>query len=117
MCAHASSAGERGYQRHAASVARPDIITMTITVAIIGRPNVGKSTLFNRLVGQRLALVDDEPGVTRDRREGDAHLLGLELRVVDTPGLEERFAPRLSDRHHQPPRQHPREADLPQRPL
>src|SRR3546814_5472668 len=87
MCAHASSAGERGYQRHAASVARPDIITMTITVAIIGRPNVGKSTLFNRLVGQRLALVDDEPGVTRDRREGEANLFGLEFRVVDTAGL------------------------------
>ena len=59
------------------------------TVAIIGRPNVGKSTLFNRLVGKRLALVDDRPGVTRDRREGDAKLLGLEFRVIDTAGFED----------------------------
>src|SRR5688500_17178109 len=59
------------------------------TVAIVGRPNVGKSTLFNRLVGKRLALVDDRPGVTRDRREGDANLLGLEFRVVDTAGYED----------------------------
>lgn len=59
------------------------------TVAIIGRPNVGKSTLFNRLVGKKLALVDDRPGVTRDRREGDAHLLGLDFRVVDTAGYED----------------------------
>jgi GTP-binding protein len=58
-------------------------------VAIIGRPNVGKSTLFNRLVGKKLALVDDEPGVTRDRREGDARLSDLAFTVVDTAGLEE----------------------------
>jgi GTP-binding protein len=58
-------------------------------VAIVGRPNVGKSTLFNRLVGRRLALVDDRPGVTRDRREGDAHLLGLDFRVIDTAGYED----------------------------
>src|SRR6476619_5074007 len=58
-------------------------------VAIIGRPNVGKSTLFNRLVGKRLALVDDRPGVTRDRREGDAKLLDIEFRVIDTAGFED----------------------------
>ena len=62
---------------------------MTFTVAIVGRPNVGKSTLFNRLVGRRLALVDDTPGVTRDRRDGEANLGGLEFRVIDTAGLDE----------------------------
>src|SRR5918911_148058 len=62
---------------------------MSFTIAIIGRPNVGKSTLFNRLVGQKLALVDDRPGVTRDRREGDARLGPLRFRVIDTAGLEE----------------------------
>ena len=58
------------------------------TLAIVGRPNVGKSTLFNRLVGKRLALVDDQPGVTRDLREGDARIGDLRLRVIDTAGLE-----------------------------
>ena len=68
------------------------------TVAIIGRPNVGKSTLFNRLVGKRIALVDDRPGVTRDRREGDATLLGLDFRVVDTAGFEDEDAATLPGR-------------------
>ena len=67
-------------------------------VAIIGRPNVGKSTLFNRLVGKRIALVDDRPGVTRDRREGDAHLLGLDFRLVDTAGFEDEDAATLPGR-------------------
>lgn len=58
-------------------------------VIIIGRPNVGKSTLFNRLVGKKLALVDDQPGVTRDRRIGEAHLIGLDFNIVDTAGWED----------------------------
>jgi GTP-binding protein len=62
---------------------------MSYTIAIIGRPNVGKSTLFNRLVGQKLALVDDLPGVTRDRREGEAKLADLAFTVIDTAGLDE----------------------------
>ena len=71
---------------------------MSFTVAIIGRPNVGKSTLFNRLVGRRLALVDDRPGVTRDRREGDAQLGDLSFKVIDTAGLEQAERDSLSAR-------------------
>ncbi|MEO1143965.1 MAG: GTPase, partial [Pseudomonadota bacterium] len=59
---------------------------MNFTLAIIGRPNVGKSTLFNRLVGKRLALVDDTPGVTRDRRFADGSIGELKFNVVDTAG-------------------------------
>ncbi|MEM5468398.1 MAG: ribosome biogenesis GTPase Der [Celeribacter marinus] len=62
---------------------------MSFSLAIVGRPNVGKSTLFNRLVGRRLALVDDQPGVTRDLREGEAKLIDLRFTVIDTAGLEE----------------------------
>lgn len=61
---------------------------MSFTVAIIGRPNVGKSTLFNRLVGQRVAIVDDKPGVTRDRREGEGTIADMSFTVIDTAGLE-----------------------------
>ncbi len=71
---------------------------MSFTVAIIGRPNVGKSTLFNRLVGRRLALVDDRPGVTRDRREGEARLGDLAFTVVDTAGFEKSAPDSLSGR-------------------
>lgn len=67
-------------------------------VIIIGRPNVGKSTLFNRLVGKRLALVDDQPGVTRDRRMGDATIAGMEFTIVDTAGWEDDDAETLPGR-------------------
>ncbi len=71
---------------------------MSFTIAIVGRPNVGKSTLFNRLVGRRLALVDDLPGVTRDRREGDARLGDLQFKAIDTAGLEDAERESLSAR-------------------
>jgi GTP-binding protein len=81
-------------------------------VAIVGRPNVGKSTLFNRLVGKRLALVDDRPGVTRDRREGDASLLGLEFRVIDTAGYEDEDPDTLPGRMRAQTSAAVREADV-----
>ena len=61
---------------------------MLFTIAIVGRPNVGKSTLFNRLAGKRLALVDDQPGLTRDRRDAEASIGGRMVRLIDTAGLE-----------------------------
>jgi GTPase len=74
---------------------------MLPTVAIIGRPNVGKSTLFNRLVGKKLALVDDTPGVTRDRREGEGRLFDLEFKIVDTAGYEDEDPDTLPGRMRQ----------------
>ena len=71
---------------------------MTFSLAIIGRPNVGKSTLFNRLCGKKLALVDDQPGVTRDRRAGDAKLGDLRFTIIDTAGLEKGDATTLVGR-------------------
>lgn len=64
---------------------------MTFSIAIIGRPNVGKSTLFNRLAGKKLAIVDDTPGVTRDWREAEGTLYNRKVRLIDTAGLEETF--------------------------
>lgn len=83
-----------------------------VTIAIIGRPNVGKSTLFNRLVGRKLALVDDRPGVTRDRRESEARLLDLHFRVLDTAGLEEADAESLEGRMRAGTERAIEEADL-----
>ena len=74
------------------------MVFMNLTIAIIGRPNVGKSTLFNRLVGRRLALVDDSPGVTRDRREGQGRLGDIDFTIVDTAGLEEAAPQSLAGR-------------------
>jgi GTP-binding protein len=82
------------------------------TVAIVGRPNVGKSTLFNRLVGKKLALVDDRPGVTRDRREGEAELFGLEFRIIDTAGYEDEDPQTLPGRMRKQTEAAVREADV-----
>lgn len=85
---------------------------MSFTLAILGRPNVGKSTLFNRLVGKRQALVDDSPGVTRDRREGEGRIGPLRFRVIDTAGLEEAEAGSLPARMRAQTERALAEADL-----
>lgn len=81
------------------------------TLAIVGRPNVGKSTLFNRLAGKKLAIVDDTPGVTRDWRDADAHLFGRDFKVIDTAGLEESFDDSIPGRMRQQTEAALKEAD------
>src|ERR1700761_4735577 len=71
---------------------------MPFTLAIVGRPNVGKSSIFNRLIGRRSAIVHDTPGVTRDSKTGDTLFHGIELRVIDTAGFEEAPAETISGR-------------------
>ncbi|MEN0000287.1 MAG: ribosome biogenesis GTPase Der [Pseudomonadota bacterium] len=85
---------------------------MSFALAIVGRPNVGKSTLFNRLVGRKLALVDDQPGVTRDRRRHEARLVDLRFDVIDTAGLEEGDASTLPGRMRSQTRTAVEEADV-----
>ncbi len=85
---------------------------MPIKVAVIGRPNVGKSTLFNRLTGTRHALVDDTPGVTRDSREGDGRIADLSFRLIDTAGLEDAFDDSLEARMRRQTERAVEEADL-----
>ncbi|HEY2889177.1 MAG TPA: ribosome biogenesis GTPase Der, partial [Dongiaceae bacterium] len=84
---------------------------MSFTVAIVGRPNVGKSTLFNRLVGKRLAIVDDTPGVTRDRRRGEAHIGDLAFTVIDTAGYDDAKGENLAARMRSQTEQAVAEAD------
>src|ERR1700758_2951462 len=78
---------------------------MTLKLAIVGRPNVGKSTLFNRLAGKKLAIVDDRPGVTRDRRYGAGRLGDLDLTLIDTAGFEDVSDESLEARRRPPPEQ------------
>jgi GTP-binding protein len=77
------------------------VVSMTFTLAIVGRPNVGKSTLFNRLAGKKLAIVNDRPGVTRDWREAEAHLGDRQFRIIDTAGLEDSFDDSIQGRMRQ----------------
>src|SRR5690349_23098080 len=85
---------------------------MSALVAIVGRPNVGKSTLFNRLVGRKIAIVDDTPGVTRDRKEAEANIGGRQVRLVDTAGLEEAAPDSLPGRMRASSEAALRQADL-----
>ncbi len=85
---------------------------MSALVAIVGRPNVGKSTLFNRLVGRKIALVDDTPGVTRDRREAEGRIGDLRFRILDTAGYEDRTDGSLEDRMRQQTELAVRDADV-----
>jgi GTP-binding protein len=85
---------------------------MLPTVAILGRPNVGKSTLFNRLAGRKLAIVDDTPGVTRDRKEAEANIGGRTVRLIDTAGLEESAPDTIPGRMRASSEAALREADL-----
>ena len=85
---------------------------MTVTFAIVGRPNVGKSTLFNRLIGRQHAIVDDQPGVTRDRREGQGYLASLAFTVIDTAGLEEADEDSLEARMRRQTEMAIRDADI-----
>ena len=85
---------------------------MRMTFAIVGRPNVGKSTLFNSLIGRQRAIVDDQPGITRHRREGQAMLAGLSFRVIDTAGLEDADRDTLEDRMRRQTEMAIREADV-----
>ena len=85
---------------------------MLPTIAVIGRPNVGKSTLFNRLVGRKIAIVDDTPGVTRDRKEAETRIGGRDVRILDTAGLEEAAPETIQGRMRASSEQAVRESDL-----
>ena len=107
----AGALGKSGWLTQARQAAKRSNMPQA-TVAIVGRPNVGKSTLFNRLVGKRVALVDDRPGVTRDRREGEGELLGLQFRVMDTAGYEDEDPKSLPGRMRAQTEAAVREADV-----